>query len=65
MIFYKNYVVIFKMLSMFKKLNVKATRDSLSQLVIAAIVGTIISFVAQLFIISAKIFMILYLTINI
>ena len=42
------------MLSMFKKLNLKAMRDSLSLLVITAIVGTIISFVAQLFIISDK-----------
>ena len=54
MTFYKNYVVIFSMLSMFKKLNLKAKRDSLSLLSIVAIIGTIISFVAQLFIISAK-----------
>ncbi len=39
---------------MFKKINIKALRDSLALLVIAAIVGTIVSFVAQLFIISAK-----------
>jgi len=42
------------MLSMFKKLNLKAMRDSLSILVITAIVGTIISFVVQLFTISDK-----------
>ncbi len=39
---------------MFKKIKIKALRDSLALLVIAAIVGTIVSFVAQLFIISAK-----------
>ena len=39
---------------MFKKINIKEIRESLALLVIAAIVGTIISFVAQLFIISAK-----------
>ena len=39
---------------MFKKINIKAVRDSLALLVIAAVVGTIVSFVAQLFIISAK-----------
>ena len=39
---------------MFKKLNIKAIKDSLALLVIAAIVGTIVSLVAQLFIISAK-----------
>ena len=39
---------------MFKKINIQAIRDSLALLVIAAIVGTIVSFVAQLFIISAK-----------
>ena len=39
---------------MFKKVNIKAIRESLALLVIAAIVGTIVSFVAQLFIISAK-----------
>ena len=39
---------------MFKKINIKAIRESLALLVIAAMVGTIVSFVAQLFIISAK-----------
>ena len=39
---------------MFKKINIKAVRDSLALLVIAAVVGTIVSFVAQLFIIGAK-----------
>ncbi len=39
---------------MFKKNRMKAIRDSLSLLLIAAIIGTIVSFVAQLFIISAK-----------
>ena len=39
---------------MFKKINIKAIRESLALLVIAAIVGTIVSFVAQLFIISSK-----------
>ena len=39
---------------MFKKINIKAVRDSLALLVIATIVGTIVSFVAQLFIITAK-----------
>ena len=39
---------------MFKKINIKEIRESLALLVIAAIVGTFVSFVAQLFIISAK-----------
>ena len=39
---------------MFKKINIKAIRESLALLVIAAMVGTIVSFVAQLCIISAK-----------
>ena len=39
---------------MFKKINIKAIRESLALLVIAAVVGTIVSFVAQLFIISSK-----------
>ena len=39
---------------MFKKINIKAIKDSLALLVIAAVVGAIVSFVAQLFIISAK-----------
>ena len=39
---------------MFKKMNIKSIKESLSLLIIAAIIGTIVSFVAQLFIISAK-----------
>ena len=39
---------------MFKNINIKTVIDSLALLVIAAIVGTIVSFVAQLFMISAK-----------
>ena len=39
---------------MFKKTSIKAIKESLSLLIIAAIIGTIVSFVAQLFIISAK-----------
>lgn len=39
---------------MSNKSSVKGIRESLSLLVIAAIIGTIVSFVAQLFIISAK-----------
>ena len=39
---------------MFKKINIKAIKESLALLVIVAIVGTIVSFVAQLFIISTK-----------
>ena len=39
---------------MFKKINIKEIKESLALLVISAIVGTIVSFVAQLFIISAK-----------
>ena len=39
---------------MFKKINIKEIREGLALLVIAAIVGTIVSFIAQLFIISAK-----------
>ena len=39
---------------MFKKINIKAIRDSFALLLIAAVVGTTVSFVAQLFIISAK-----------
>ena len=39
---------------MSKKTNIKAIRDSLALLIIAAIVGTVVSFIAQLFIISAK-----------
>tara|TARA_X000000950_G_scaffold255202_1_gene319599 strand:+ start:808 stop:2520 length:1713 start_codon:yes stop_codon:yes gene_type:complete len=39
---------------MFKKINIKAFGESLSLLLIATIIGAIISFVAQLFIIGAK-----------
>ena len=39
---------------MLKKRSIKAIRDSLSLLLIAAVIGSIVSFVAQLFIISAK-----------
>ena len=39
---------------MFKKINIKEIREGLALLVIAAIVGSIVSFIAQLFIISAK-----------
>ena len=39
---------------MFKKINIKALIDGLALLVIAALVGIIVSFVAQLFIISAQ-----------
>ena len=39
---------------MIRKKSIKALRESLTLLIIAAIVGTIVSFVAQLFIISAK-----------
>ena len=39
---------------MFKKISTKGISESLSLLLIAAVIGTIVSFVAQLFIISAK-----------
>jgi CIC family chloride channel protein len=39
---------------MFKRINIKALIDSIALLFIAAIVGTIVSFVAQIFIIGAK-----------
>jgi len=39
---------------MLKKTNIKVIIDSLVLLIIAALVGTIVSFVAQLFMISAK-----------
>ena len=39
---------------MFKKINIKAIRDSIALLMIAAVVGTIVSFVAQIFMIAAK-----------
>ena len=54
MTFHKKYVVNLMELIMFKKINIQAIRDSVALLLIAAIVGTIVSFVAQLFIISAK-----------
>ena len=53
MTFCRNYVVVFWMLSMSKKLNLIAMRDSLSLLVISALV-TIILFVVKLSIISTK-----------
>jgi len=40
--------------NIFNKENVKIFKDGIALLIIAAIVGTIVSFVAQLFIISAK-----------
>jgi chloride channel protein, CIC family len=39
---------------MLKKTNIKVITDNFALLVIAAVVGTVVSFVAQLFIISAK-----------
>ena len=39
---------------MLKKQSIKSMRDSLALLIIAAVIGTIVSFVAQLFIISAQ-----------
>ena len=39
---------------MLKKINIKVIIDSFTLLIIAAVVGTIVSFVAQLFMISAK-----------
>ena len=54
MTFCKDYVVIFLMLTMYKNLNLKTMRDSFALLVIAAIIVTVVSFVAQLFIISFK-----------
>ena len=54
MTFYKIYVVIFMELEMLKKINIKVIIDSFTLLIIAAAVGTIVSFVAQLFMISAK-----------
>ena len=39
---------------MLKKTSIIRIKESLSLLLIAAIIGTIVSFVAQLFIISAK-----------
>ena len=49
MTFSKNYVVICLELIMFKKLNIKEIIDSFALLVIAAIVGTIVSFVVPFF----------------
>ena len=54
MTFYKIYVVILMELEMLKKINIKVIIDSFTLLIIAAVVGTIVSFVAQLFMISAK-----------
>ena len=54
MTFYKNHVVILLELVMFKKINIKAIKDSIALLMIAAVVGTIVSFVAQIFMIGAK-----------
>ena len=54
MTFYKIYVVILMELEMLKKINIKVIIDSFTLLIIAAAVGTIVSFVAQLFMISAK-----------
>jgi len=54
MTFYKIYVVILMELEMLKKINIKVIIDSFTLLTIAAAVGTIVSFVAQLFMISAK-----------
>ena len=54
MTFYKIYVVILMELEMLKKINIKVIIDSFTLLTIAAAVGTIVSFVAQLFMISVK-----------
>ena len=54
MTFCKIYVVILMELKMLKKTNIKVIIDSFTLLIIAAAVGTIVSFVAQLFMISAK-----------
>ena len=54
MTFYKIYVVFLMELEMLKKINIKVIIDSFTLLTIAAAVGTIVSFVAQLFMISAK-----------
>ena len=54
MTFTKIYVVILPELKMLKKTNIKVITDNFALLVIAAVVGTVVSFVAQLFIISAK-----------
>ena len=54
MTFYKIYVVFLMELEMLKKINIKVIIDSFTLLIIAAAVGTIVSFVAQLFMISAK-----------
>ena len=54
MTFYKIYVVFLMELKMLKKINIKVIIDSFVLLIIAAVVGTIVSFVAQLFMISAK-----------
>ena len=54
MTFYKIYIVFLMELKMLKKTNIKVIIDSFVLLIIAAAVGTIVSFVAQLFMISAK-----------
>ena len=54
MTFERIYVVFFMELKMLKKTNIKVIIDSFVLLIIAAAVGTIVSFVAQLFMISAK-----------
>ena len=54
MTFNRIYVVFLMELKMLKKTNIKVIIDSFVLLIIAAAVGTIVSFVAQLFMISAK-----------
>ena len=54
MTFSKIYVVFLVELKMLNKKNIKVIIDSFVLLIIAAAVGTIVSFVAQLFMISAK-----------
>ena len=54
MTFNKIYIVFLMELKMLKKTNIKVIIDSFVLLIIAAAVGTIVSFVAQLFMISAK-----------
>ena len=53
MTFIKKYVVFQLEPIMFKKISTKAIKDNLALLITAALVGTIVSFVAQIFIISA------------
>ena len=54
MTFNRIYVVFLMEPKMLKKTNIKVIIDSFVLLMIAALVGTIVSFVAQLFMISAK-----------